>query len=128
MALDIKVDGLADLNRALTALSHTTNQSIGQALREEAEIEMTESKRRVPVDTGALRGSGRVVGPIDEGGDSLVRMEFGDAAAPYALYVHEDLEAFHKVGQAKYLESVLVESAPHLAQRVARRVARILGL
>jgi hypothetical protein len=51
-----------------------------------------------------------------------VRMAFGGPAAPYAIKVHEDLEAFHRVGQAKFLESVLLESAPHLAQRVSRRI------
>ena len=29
--------------------------------------------------------------------------------APYAVYVHENLEAFHSNGQAKYLETVLRE-------------------
>ena len=40
--------------------------------------------------------------------------------------VHENLDAFHRVGQAKFLESVLVESRPYLAARVARRMNAIL--
>lgn len=46
----------------------------------------------------------------------------GGPSAPYAIYVHEDLEAFHKVGQAKYIESVLMESRPFMAARVAKRI------
>jgi hypothetical protein len=36
--------------------------------------------------------------------------------------VHEDLTALHKIGQAKYLESVIMESRPFMAARVARRM------
>lgn len=100
-----------------------------RAVREEAEIEMTEAKKRTPVDTGALRASGYVDGPAyDVDGDIVVRYGFGGPSAPYALQVHEDLEAFHKVGQAKFLESVLRESGPHMAQRVAERIREIKGL
>lgn len=53
----------------------------------------------VPVDTGALRGSGRVEGPLR----NRVFLSFGGAAAPYALKVHEELQAFHTVGEARYL-------------------------
>lgn len=94
------------------------------ALRAEAEIEATEAKRRTPVDTGNLRASIHVddaKGTKDPGVVS-VAIVAGGPAAPYALTVHEDLEAFHRVGQAKYLESVLRESAPHMAKRVAKRL------
>jgi hypothetical protein len=38
------------------------------------------------------------------------------------MIVHEDLDAFHKVGQAKYLESVIMESRGFIGARVARRL------
>jgi hypothetical protein len=46
----------------------------------------------------------------------------GGPAAPYAIYVHEDLEAIHPVGQAKFIESVLLESRPFMAARIAKRI------
>ena len=49
-------------------------------------------------------------------------MGFGGPAAGYAIYVHEDLGAFHPVGDAKFMESVLNESRPFLAKRIAARV------
>lgn len=93
-----------------------------RALYQEAQVEMTESKKRVPVDTGTLRSSGHVVKPATVGNRTTVDLVYGGAAEEYAIIVHEDLDAFHKVGQAKYLESVLMESAPHMTKRIAARV------
>lgn len=95
---------------------------VARAIYTEAQIEMTEMKRRTPVDTDTLRSSGFVEEPVRTPRKIYVVLGFGGAAKAYAIYVHEDLEAFHKVGQAKFAESVLQESAPHMAQRIATRV------
>lgn len=112
---------LADLKK----LKISAPGTFAQALYQEAQIELTEIKKRTPVDTGALRASERVSQPIVDGKRIYVVISAGglpSAAAPYAFFVHEDLEAFHKTGQAKYIESVLNESAPYLADRIARRI------
>jgi hypothetical protein len=97
-------------------------EGAARALEAEAELEMTEAKRRTPVKTGNLKGSG-LVHPAQRSGDVWsVVMSFGNAAVTYALKVHEDVNAFHRSGQAKFLESVLLESVPYLAQRVAARL------
>jgi hypothetical protein len=127
MALDFNIGGLADLQRRMEGLARGINGAAGQALREEAEIEMTEAKMRTPVDTGALRASGRVEGPRVSSDEVAVSLQFGDAAATYALYVHENLEAHHPVGEAKFLEKTLIESQPHMADRIARRLRGLLG-
>ncbi len=92
------------------------------ALFAEAQIERTESMRRTPVDHGNLRGSHIVMPPKLEAGRLSVTIAVGGEAAPYAIPVHENLEAFHKVGQAKFLESTIKESASHITARVARRI------
>lgn len=116
--------GLDKVGRELEKLASDLGKAVGVALHAEANIEMTEAKRRCPVDTGALRSSGHVVTMHDAGRISEVRLVFGGPAAGYALYVHENQEAFHKTGRSKFLESTLLESAPYLAQRVAARMAR----
>lgn len=120
-----EVKGLEQVNARLVALAETSQRAAVKALREEAEIEMTEAKRRTPVRFGDLRRSGHVTGPTRDSGWAVV-MAFGGQAAPYAVHVHENLEAFHRVGQAKFLESVLLESAPYLAERVARRMFELM--
>lgn len=116
------VTGLESVLSRLRSVADRVPHVAAEALRAEAEIEMTEAKRRTPVDTGALRASGHVSDPEIDGKNISVSLGFGGPAADYAFYVHEDLDAFHPVGQAKYLESVLDESRPHLAKRVASRI------
>jgi hypothetical protein len=126
MSVAFRLTGAAAMRTRLLHLAARAPTVVGQALRTEAEIEMAEAKRRTPVDTDALRSSGLVTGPNYSSGRIAVELAFGGPAAPYALYVHEDLEAFHPVGQAKFLESTLHESGPHLIGRVGRRVERAL--
>jgi hypothetical protein len=92
------------------------------ALKAEAEIEMAESQERVPVDTGLLRASGYVAEPEAHGSILSVELGYGGAASDYAVIVHEDLDAIHPHGEAKYLEGPLVESEPYLAARIGRRL------
>lgn len=97
--------------------------TFGNALRQEAEIEATECKKRCPVDTGALRASIQATGPFRDGRSISCNIEAGGPAAGYALIVHEDLEAVHRVGEAKFIERPLQESAQYMADRIAKRIA-----
>lgn len=106
----------------LRRLAKQFPDEVVRALRIEAEVENTEVKRRTPVDRGTLRGTVHVVGPTRIGKTIVVFIAAGGPAAPYAVYVHEDLDAFHKVGEAKFIESVILESRPHMGARVAKRI------
>lgn len=108
---------------SLDRLASRFPNEVARALYAEAQVEMTEAKRRTPVDTGALRSTGHVDAPdVGIGGDVSVTLGFGGPAAPYAVKVHEDLDAYHKVGQSKFLESTIMESRPYMASRIARRI------
>ena len=67
-----------------------------------------------------------------ENRDIEVKIEVGGPSAPYALIVHEDLKARHGVehgfqgGQAKFLESAVLEAVPTLASRIAIRLRETL--
>lgn len=77
---------------------------------------LAESAPIVPVDTGTLRASGHVDAPKVDGLSVEVVVGYGGASAPYALIVHENLEAFHEPPtQAKYLESVVASRGPKFA-------------
>ena len=91
-------------------------------------IEMTEMKQRVPVRFGILRDSGQVDDPRWEGDTLVIEYGFGGAASEYAEKVHEDLDAYHDNGQAKYAESVINESAAFLPQRIADETRQLMGL
>lgn len=60
------------------------------------------AQQKVPVDTGFLKSTGRIV-QLEDGFE--VRYD-----ADYAIYVHENLEAQHpRGGQAKFLEEAFYE-------------------
>jgi hypothetical protein len=106
----------------LRSMRQLVPTEVGRALLIETELEATECRRRVPVDTGALKGTITALGPYRDNDKVFTLVVAGGPAAPYALVVHEDLEAFHAVGEAKYIERPLFESAPYIAQRVARTI------
>ena len=120
---NVTVKGVNEMKRTLQRMSLTIPHVVGAALYQEALIEQKESMRRTPVDTTALRGSHHTTLPeIKLGGSISVQIEVGGSAAGYAVIVHEDLDAFHKVGQAKFLESTIKESQPFMLERIAKRV------
>lgn len=124
-----KMEGVGQMTAKLKQIAAKFPDHVGAAIFQEAQIEMTEAKRRTPVDVtrdaphpGQLRASGRVDKPRREGRNISVTLSFGGAAVDYAIYVHEILENIHKVGQAKFLESTLNESRSSMLGRIAARV------
>jgi hypothetical protein len=122
METKLALQGAPELIDALRRVAINAPRELARALFQEAEGVMAEAKRRTPVDTGALRSSGTVSAPTADAGSFQVQLSFGGPSAPYGLYVHEDLEAHHPVGQAKFLESAALEAAPTLLDHVGRRV------
>lgn len=120
--MDFELKGGAEMKAAMERILRAIPREVSQALYEEAQIERTESMRRTPVLTGALRASHEVSKPVMKSDGWEVTISVGGPSADYAIQVHEDLEAFHKTGQSKFLESTLLESAPFMAARVAKRI------
>ena len=137
MVTGLMLQASPELQNALARLrGPLVAQSMANALYRQAERIMTASKRQVPVDTGNLRDTGHVEPPkhpLNER-DIAVTLAYGGTAGAsvtkhkteggkrvtyyrdesqvgYAVYVHEDLSVYHKVGNAKYLERPLVEAA-----------------
>jgi len=108
----------------LESIEKKSIQVFADALFEEVvEVEVPECVKETPEDTGNLRDSIRAVGPFVNGKKISVKILAGDAATDdYALHVHEDLEAVHSVGGAKYIERPVKEAAPFMKDRVAKRI------
>lgn len=117
--MPFKVKGLREMRANIRKVQKNLPAQMREAVKAEAETILAEAKARTPVRTGQLRASGRVVMAEDELKAAIV---FGDEIADYAVQVHEDLEAKHEIGEAKFLERPLMEAAPDLAARLARRI------
>lgn len=140
--MGMQVRGIAQMRSTLRKIAEQYPKKVAAALYVEASIEMAEAKRRTPVaavNGGTLRASGLVSEPIIEGENISVTMSFGGAAQDYCLAVHEHLSEhsppswviaeenggieWNASGTGpKFLESVINESRPYMAARIARRI------
>lgn len=106
------------------------------ALFVETEIRTTTAKERTPVWVrpagqnprrsdpipGLLRASVHTEGPFEESGRMYANIVAGGAAGAYAARQHEELDWHHTIGQAKYIESVILESQSTLMPDIAKRI------
>jgi Bacteriophage HK97-gp10, putative tail-component len=120
--ISVEVKGLDKVIANLQATGPEITQALAAALFMEAEATMAESKLEVPVDTGALRASGTVKMPVINPDSVTVEMGYGGAAAPYAVFVHEDLTKHHPNGNAKFLEGPANRRASGMAERVGKKL------
>ena len=94
---------------------------------------MEESLRQVPRDTNTLAGSAfyDIRKAKDYGfeatlgyGGTAINPKTGVPVMDYAVAVHEDLEAFHPVGKAKFLEDPIRDYA---SEKFPRTVIKHVG-
>lgn len=97
----------------------SVEESGAQGAEEAAQRLLQASNQRVPVDSGELRDSGRVT---VEGLEASVGY-----GAPHAVAVHENLEAHHDQGQAKFLEAALLEEQRALLEAIAASIKLALA-
>lgn len=126
----IKLTGDNVLAKKMKRLERTMFHAAKAAILQEAEMIMTESRSLVPVDKGILKTSGVVGKPkkIRGGAGVEVIIGYGGAASSYAIYVHEDLNANHVVGQALFLELPFQKAQFAMSYRLSLSIKRILGL
>ena len=114
----LKLTGLSEMKARLAKTSERADNAAGAAGYRLCNDVMNDSVRRTPVDTGALRGSRYVTMPVHSGKGMQVEYGYGGPAKKYAVKVHEDLNAFHPVGEAKFLESAIDEHRPEALRKL----------
>ena len=121
------LDGGDELLNMLKTLPPEGARVVGQAIFEEATNIFNKSQVLVPVDTGALRGSGGVSAPIYSADGVAVDVFYGGPAASYALIVHEIQGNYHNPPtQAKYLEKPFMEALPNIQRNMASRIISLI--
>jgi len=100
MGASVKVTGIAELVRKLEAHKGRFATSFERGMKKGGLYLQRRSQKLVPIDTGTLRNSAytRATG---KGFGVVVHVGY---TANYAIFVHENLEAHHIKGIAKFLE------------------------
>lgn len=137
-----KMLGAKEMVAKLKTIAEKFPDRVGAAIYQEAQIIMTESKRRCPVakDGGVLRSSGRVGFPERKGRNISVMLSYGGAADAYAIAVHEtqsehDPPSWQRMYEnggmiqwtstgtgPKFLEGPINEAMPEMNERLAERL------
>lgn len=93
------------LASSLQVIRNAIPREFRKALVAIGERKLAQAQALVPVDTGDLKSTGTF--SVRAGAQQvMLAVGFGGPRAPYAAKVHEDLEAHHDDGQAKFLETV----------------------
>lgn len=123
-----KIMGATEAASDLSRFARKSPKAMERALYKFGNEVMDESIPLVPVEEGTLRDSHMVDEPEWTGDTLGMEIGYGGAAEDYARAVHEDLEAFHDDGQAKFLEQPLNRSEPEMDSRVGADFERFAGL
>lgn len=121
--MGVKISGSKEAIRSLKVFTNTAalRRVVQPAMTMAAEAMMSDAKRRTPVDTGRLRASGRVERARTTGTRVVVVLGFH---TKYAGYVHEDLNANHPVGQAKFLALAVKGGKADMERAIANAIEK----
>lgn len=117
--MPIELIGVEGVLKAFGKARKETGERIEDGLEKCANILLRASLPLVPVETGKLKGSGRVeVKGKGLGAEARVIYE-----APYAIYVHENLEAYHAPPtQARFLADAIPKVRGTMTALLARQL------
>jgi len=129
MSFRVNLAGFDNFDLGLTAITQQGFDAVADALTEELQDILDYSRDELcPIESGDLRATAHLDGPHVRGDRIWFVMSYGSdkngtAPAPYAIYVHEDLEAYHDPPtQAKFLEDAIRDQARGIAKRVGVKV------
>jgi hypothetical protein len=115
----------ADISKFLTGLKEARARKIAAAVRalnQFGEHVIGDAQQITPKRWGDLQASGTTL-PAEISGEKIVKViGFGMF---YAVFVHENLEAHHDHGQAKFLSAAVRANAPKMGPFVAGEISKV---
>lgn len=125
----MKIFGGREAAADLLGLAKKSPEAMVRALEKYGNARFNESQELVPVETGELKESGVADKPEWEGNRLAMEIGYGGTQAEeYAAIVHEDMEAHHDQGQAKYLEQPLNEAEEKFESEIGGDFVKFAGI
>lgn len=115
----VMVKGLAELQNQIADIPNKTMKGIEKAMG----IIYDASQPLVPVDTGALKRSGKIE-EVDKGLKIKYHSENPKNGYNYAVIQHENTSFNHRVGQAKYLEDAIKNNLDKIEDAIVKEVMK----
>lgn len=117
----IHMTGLNEVEANINRLIKNNWKDAKRGLLHEANIILDKSIKQTPIEFGVLRGSGTVEETKEDKDEYEVTIGFN---TEYAAAVHENLNAYHSKGKAKYLEDPLMARVDDIPKNIAKRIKR----
>ena len=118
------VTGINNVIRNLRNVGRRFKEGSHNGLERSGRLIKARAQDRTPVLTGTLKSSAySQMESTKISNDQSVIIGF---RTPYAVYVHENLENFHKVGEAKYLERPLIENTENVQNILAEEIRKAI--
>ncbi len=121
--ITIEVKSPSEVMRKIHEFAQSFPTVTAKKVNEEFGVVGGESQEEAPVKTGQMRAS-LLVEPAQVS-DGRISITLG-YHKNYSIYVHENLEAYHKVGKAKFLEDPLMRHLQTLPQELVDAVEQSL--
>ena len=119
---EIKLEGFIELNNKFKKSISEISDVIQDALLDCGNDLQQKAQDLTPVRTGALKASAFTEAD-KQGKNPSVVVGFEEE---YAIYVHENLEAYHDNGQAKFLEQPLRENTDKYTEHIKNKVQELI--
>lgn len=102
----VKVTGVKEIVGRIATVRGSTAKGTERGIVKATQFLLRQANGYVPVDTGNLKASGQA----RKEGSGFSTTGFVTYLANYAIYVHENLDSYHKPPtQAKFLERPAIE-------------------
>ncbi|MBC8587108.1 HK97-gp10 family putative phage morphogenesis protein [Paratissierella segnis] len=120
--MGIKLEGFVEFTNKLNKSISQVSDVVEDALLDCGNDLQQKSVDITPKDTGTLRGSAFTEAENTSKPSVIVGFD-----EEYAIFVHENLEAHHPVGQAKFLEQPLNENKDKYVKHIGDKVNDLLN-
>lgn len=109
---------LEEIFRVIDNYAKQVDEVLPTAMQEAGEVILSKSNTLAPKDTGRMveQSDVRQTSPKE------VNVRYN---TDYAIYVHEDLEANHANGEAKFLEKATIATRNEVSKIVGRQVRSV---
>lgn len=133
MKIDFDISGTNDLVGKLNNIRTTMPRATYEHLSDKVSTIMDESLEEVPRDTGALAESAFIKKEPDTiifgygGENAQTNPKNGESTDEYMMIVHEDLNASHPVGKAKFLEDPINRHRSEIESGLINKLRSLFG-
>lgn len=126
--ITLELRGLEEMQRRLGLAQEALTKGVAAGLYAVGQNIRSTSMDKVPIDTGALKGSHYVTEPeiTEDGGIAVIIGCGGGPAEPYAIIQHERLDLRHPEGEAKFLEKAAAQEAGTALAVIGNQARRYL--